>query len=318
MPTLSFAKPLGFRLAAAAEFYAGFTPGSAMAAAAGDDLTLAFCLDATFAPVAVALREEADTIVADYAGTAEPAILREQLARILGLEVDGSAWREVGERDPVVGGLQRTFAGFFTAAKASPYDAATWAVLAPRMPIQRAADVKRAIARTHGTIVTLNGCTHHVFPAPAQLATLEACDGLSAEKVTRLRGVAEAALRGQLDAELLRALGEQRALAELQELRGVGPWAASHIYYRGAAPLDALPLAEPRVLHGLALAYGLDAPSETTYARIAEAWRPFRMWIAILLMRNLARTDRWHAPELGRERAAAGRRLTRRPARVSR
>jgi DNA-3-methyladenine glycosylase II len=315
MPTLSLAKPLGFRLAAAAEFYAGFTPGSGMAAASGDDLTLAFCLDTTFAPVAVALREEPDAIVADYAGIADPEVLRAQLARILGLEVDGAAWRAVGERDPVVAGLQRTFAGFFTAAKASPYDAATWAVLAPRMPIQRAAAVKLAIARTHGTTVTLNGCTHHVFPAPAQLAELDACEGLSAEKVTRLRGIAEAALRGQLDADRLRSLGEQRALAELQELRGVGPWAASHIYYRGAAPLDALPTAEPRVLHGLALAYGIDAPTETRYAQIAEAWRPFRMWVAILLMRNLARTDRWHAPELGRERAAAGRRLTRRATR---
>ena len=33
---LTFRKPLGFRLAAATDFYAGFTPGSGMAAAATD------------------------------------------------------------------------------------------------------------------------------------------------------------------------------------------------------------------------------------------------------------------------------------------
>jgi DNA-3-methyladenine glycosylase II len=45
------------------------------------------------------------------------------------------------------------------------------------------------------------------------------------------------------------------ALAELQTLRGIGPWSASHILFRGAASPDGLPTAEPRVLHGLAHAY---------------------------------------------------------------
>ena len=95
----------------------------------------------------------------------------------------------------------------------------------------------------------------------------------------------------------------------------MGPWAASHIYYRGVAPVDALPMVEPRVLHGLALAYGLEKPSQQTFARIAEAWRPFRMWVSILLSRHLARSDGWHAPELARERAEAGKALARRATR---
>ena len=104
-------------------------------------------------------------------------------------------------------------------------------------------------------------------------------------------------------------MGEREALVELQALRGVGPWAASHIYHRGAAPPDALPVAEPRVLHGFADAYGLDAPSFEAFERAAERWRPFRMWVSILLARHLARIGGWHAPGLGRDRAAAGRRI---------
>jgi hypothetical protein len=95
---------------------------------------------------------------------------------------------------------------------------------------------------------------------------------------------------------------------------GIGPWAASHIYFRGAAPLDELPTSEPRVLHGLASAYRLEAPSEAVFRRIATGWRPFRMWVCVLLMRHLARSGGWHAPELARERAAAGRQLLRRAA----
>jgi DNA-3-methyladenine glycosylase II len=312
MIRLRMQKPRGFSLRAASDFYASFTPGSGMAAAAVDQLTLAFRLDHSFDPVAVALREADSALVLDVAGTDDRQAVRQQVARMLGLEPGADAWLELGERDPVVGSLQREFPGFFTAAKSSPYDAATWSVITPRMHQRQAAAIKQAMARELGDRVELHGRAHHVFPAPTVLASLRAFPGLAEEKVARLRGIAEAALAGRLDAERLRALGETRALAELQTLRGIGPWAASHVYFRGAAPRDGLPTAEPRVLHGLAHAYRIEAPSAVTFARLAESWRPFRMWVCVLLSRHLARTDGWHAPGLARERAAAGRELARR------
>jgi DNA-3-methyladenine glycosylase II len=314
MTTFTIAKPRGFRLAAAADFYASFTPGSGMAAAALDQLTLAFHLDHSFEPVAVALREEGHALRFDVAGTKDQTAVTAQIERILGLEANADAWLELGERDKVVGGLQREFPGFFSAAKASPYDAATWSVIAPRLNQRQAASIKQAMARELGERVELFGRVHHVFPRPAVLAALQRFPGLSAEKVMRLRGIGQAAQTGLFDAERLRALGEQRALQELQALRGIGPWGASHIYFRGAAPMDELPTAEPRVLHGLASAYRLGTPSEEVFRRIASGWRPFRMWVCVLLMRHLARSGGWHAPELSHERAAAGRQLLRRRA----
>jgi len=314
MSTFSLRKPLGFRLAAAGQFYRNFTPGSGMAAAALDTLTLAFRLDGSYAPVVVALREQGDDLWLEIAGDVPPAAVKKQVARILGLEGDARAWLELGERDLVVGDLQRQFRGFFTAAKASPYDAATWAVIAPRMNQQQAARIKQGLARDLGDALTLNGNTHYVFPSPERLRTLDRYPGLPEEKVARLRGVAQAACDGLLDADQLRHWGEARALTELQKLRGVGPWAASHIYFRGAAPCDGLPTAEPRVLHGLASAYRLRSPSLVTFQRIAVGWRPFRMWVCVLLMRHLGATAGWHAPGLDEERLRAGQALLRRTA----
>jgi len=296
MSTFSLLKPWGFRLSAARDFYASFTPGSGMAAVALDRLTLAFRLDGTFAPVLVELREEGDRLLAELAGDAEPRVLAKQLGRILGLEADTRAWFALGESDLVVGDLQREHPGFLSAAKASPYDAATWAVISPRMNQQQAARIKQAMARELGDALVLNERTHFVFPSPERLRALERFPGLSDEKIARLRGVAQAACDGLLDAEHLRDLGEARALAELQKLRGVGPWAASHIYFRGAAPCDGLPFAEPRVLHGLAQAYRLRSPSLATFQRIAVGWRPFRAWVCVLLMRHLNATVGWHVP----------------------
>jgi DNA-3-methyladenine glycosylase II len=312
MVTFSLQIPPGFRLSAASEYYARFTPGSGMAAAALDRLTLAFRLDGSFAPVLVALREEGGRLLVELAGDAEPSAVARQLGRILGLEADARAWFALGESDLVVGDLQREFPGFLSAAKASPYDAATWAVISPRMNQQQAARIKQALARDLGDELVLNERAQFVFPSPERLRTLERFPGLSEEKIARLRSVAQAACDGLLDAETLRDLGEARALAELQRIRGVGPWAASHIYFRGAAPCDGLPTAEPRVLHGLAAAYRLRSPSLATFQRIAVGWRPFRMWVCVLLMRHLAATAGWHAPGLDEERARAGRALLRR------
>ena len=312
MDVLCLPKPLGFRLAAAKEFYASFTPGSGMAAAELEQLTLAFRLDGTFAPTVVGVREQGDELFVDVAGDVDPRVVAKQVSRMLGLEADGEAWLALGERDLVVGDLQRQFRGFFSAAKASPYDAATWAVISPRMNQTQAARIKLALARDLGDAIELNGREHWVFPSPDRLLTLERFAGLSEEKVARLRGVAQAARDGLLDAEHLQALGEARALTELQKLRGIGPWAASHIYFRGAAPCDGLPTTEPRVLHGLASAYRLRSPSMATFQRIATGWRPFRMWVCVLLMRHLARTAGWHAPGLDEERVRAGQALLRR------
>jgi DNA-3-methyladenine glycosylase II len=307
MPTFTLTKPVGFRLEAAADFYRTFVPGSGMATAAVDQLTLAFRLDHSFEAVAVELRTKGDQLTAEYQGKAEEPVLRRQLERILGLEADGDAWKAVGQRDPVVGRLQDEFRGFFTACKASPYDAAIWAVIATRMGIQHAARLKIELAQRYGTAVTVRGRVHHVFPAPAALLALDHASGLSNEKMLRCRDVAGAALAGRLDAERLRAMDEATALAELQTIRGVGPWSAGHILYRGAGPMDALPGSEPRVLHGVAHAYGIAAPSLEEFRRLAERWRPFRMWVCVLLMRHLGASAAWNARGLIGERAEAGR-----------
>jgi DNA-3-methyladenine glycosylase II len=305
--TLELDKPHGFSLQAAVDFYTGFIPGSGMAVASTERLTLAFRLDRSFEPVAVQLRETPASVIAEVAGTRDAERVAHQVARMLGLDVDGKAWLEVGQRDPIVGKLQREFPGFFTAAKASPYDAAAWGVISPRMNMRAAANLKLRICERVGDRVELFGQAHHIFPSPTQLLALRAFPGLPAVKLERLQGVARAALAGKLDAERLRSMPVEAALAELQELPGVGPWTASHILFRGAALRDAVPTVEPRLLHGLADAYGIASPTPEKLLEIAEGWRPFRMWVCVLLARHLGNVGGWHKPGLVAERAALGR-----------
>jgi DNA-3-methyladenine glycosylase II len=302
--------PMDFSLRAASGFLLGFCPARGSSVVGDDALALGFRLDGTFAPVAVALTQPARGVLAGEctgAGAALDAVTR-QVARILSLDTDpsGAGFRAVGRRDPVVGALQARFAGFRPVVFSSPYEAAVWGILAQRTSMAQAAAVRAAVAAEHGDALRVGGMDVQLVPAPERWLGLRALRGVSAEKLARIQGVAAAALRGELEAEQLRGRPGPLVLAELQRLRGVGAWTAAHMLTRGAGTVDELPTAEPRVLRGAALAYGLPrTPSPSEFAALAQAWRPFRTWVAILMVRALAGTTGWHGPEARGARVAA-------------
>lgn len=290
--------PYGFSLSAAADFYAGFAPMGGVARQVERRLELALRLDGTFEAVAATLSQQGARIRVEVEGTREVARLGRQLTRMLGLDVDGRAWAAVGEADPVLGAAQRRFPGFFTAGFPSPYEAGVSGVLSQRSSIRQAAVLRRKLSEVHGTGV--GGL--QVLPSPEQLLRVKAFPGVPAAKLGVLHGLARAALDGTLDAERLRALPVAFALAQLEQLRGVGPWTAAHLLLRGASLQDALPTQEPRVLRAFVAASGRP---EADFPRYAEAWRPFRMWACIALLRSRRRCIRMPRPVQNRRPSPA-------------
>jgi DNA-3-methyladenine glycosylase II len=116
------------------------------------------------------------------------------------------------------------------------------------------------------------------------LLGIEDVPGISAEKVKRLHGLAQAALDGRLDTAALAALPEEEALARLRELPGVGPWTAQAVLMRGCGMPDSIPtedaISREAVRHFCDLPA---APDDPTWAEISDRWRPYRMWATVLL-----------------------------------
>jgi DNA-3-methyladenine glycosylase II len=245
----------------------------------------AFCLDDMRGHAGVALRQSEDGVVrGEVQGNGEPGAVKAQLARILSLDYDGEAWLAVGERDPVIGELQRRYPGLRPPLFNSPYEAAAWAIISARRPARQAATARDAIAGRLGRAFELDGERVAAFPTPQRLLEVRAMKGLPEIKVRRLRAVAEAALAGRLDAQRLRRMEPEEALAQLQELPGVGPFYAMLVLIRASGHADLLPVGERRVLACATHYYGLrDAPAPERFAEIAEAWRPFRTWASVLL-----------------------------------
>jgi DNA-3-methyladenine glycosylase II len=295
-----------FSLAASAAFLEGWSPAAYRAAAAGH-LHLAFVPDGEEAAGGVCLRQPdgADgVVVGEVFGDADPEAVRDQVARVLSLDVDGRGFTQVGRRDPVVGGLQARWPGLRPVGFFSPYEAAAWALIGHRIRIVQAARVKQRMADELGQAVDVHGDVRHAFPAPARLAALDGFPGLFARKVENLRSLGEAAAVGQLDGDRLRALPREEALAELKRLPGIGDFSAELVLLRGAGDPDHLPSHEPRLCRGAALAYGLDEPPDRAWLEErAEAWRPYRTWV-VLLLRVLLEAE---TGEIGGTRDVGGR-----------
>lgn len=271
-----------YSLAASARFLEDFAP--AAHESAGDHLHLAFP-DPEGRGAGVCLRQREDgVVIGEGFGQVGSEWLRSEVERILSLDVDGSGFAAVGERDPTIGRLQQRFEGLRPVLFLSPFEAGAWAIISHRLRIVQASRVKARVAEELGQRVDIHGDVRVAFPGPDQLGRLESFPGLFARKVEWLRALAAAAQEGLLDAERLRALTPDEALSQLKALPGIGDFSAELVLLRGAGEPDYLPTAEPRLRRAVALAYDMDGgPSNDEVEELAEAWRPYRTWAAVLL-----------------------------------
>lgn len=281
--SLSIPAPSPFSLAASVRFLETFTP-AAYVPAADDALELAFPVEGTWAPAAARVRQTRSALSAELHGIADADAARDQVGRILSLDVDGSGFAAVGARDDVVGDLQARYPGLRPVLFWSPYEAAAWALIGHRIRIAQAAAIKARMAHEMGDAITIGTRTLHSFPAPERLLELDAFPGVVDRKVEWLRGIARAALEGSLDAALLRSMDAEEALAHLQGLPGIGPFSAELVLLRGAGAPDIAPRHEARFLQAVQRAYGLEAPpTAEQLTRLTDGWRPYRTWVTVLL-----------------------------------
>jgi len=267
-------------------FLEGFAP-AAIETAGETALRLAFVPDGADEAIGVSIRPDDgrdDRVMVRIAGDVEPGIVVEQVRRILSLDHDGSGVIDVARRDPVIGQLWRERNYLRPVLFHSPYEAAAWAIIGNRIRIRQAARIKAEVARSLGTAIEVDGVPVHAFPAPRNLAELTEFPGLSDRKVTWLRGIGEAAMNGLLRADRLRAMPPDDAIVALCELKGIGPFGAELVLLRGAGEADRIPRHESRFGRAVAMAHDLDAiPGPEALATMAEGWRPYRTWVAVLL-----------------------------------
>ncbi len=247
-------------------------------------MRLAFCRDDYRDQVGIELRQDGQGVHAVVHGGGELDAIRRQVARVLSLNQDARGFAEMGRRDPVIGTLQRAAVGLRPPLFYSPYEAAVWSALSARRAGWQMARVRADLSEAHGASFELAGERLAALPTPSQLLAVEGFPGVDPARLSRMHGVARAALDGQLDPARLLALGPQKAMADVQRIKGIGPFYAELIVVRGTGFVDVLPGHEPKILEAVRELYHLPAvPTQSQLEAIAERWRPWRTWASVLV-----------------------------------
>jgi DNA-3-methyladenine glycosylase II len=247
-------------------------------------LVMAFPVEGWQTSAAVALRQIGDNLSGEVslASSLAEAAWQQALA-VLSLDVEAQAWPQVGQQDSVIGALQGRFQLLRPVLFYSPYEAAASFIIGHRLTMRQGKAIRQALAQELGDKVRFGAQEWSAFPRPQVLRELTAFQGLPAEKIHRLHGVAQAALQGRLDRAYLRCLPITEALMELRRLDGIGPFFSQGIVFRGAGVVNDLTNDEV-TRQAVQLAYDLpELPDQSQVLRLAETWQPYRMWAEVLL-----------------------------------
>ncbi len=256
-------------LATSRAFWEGFRPAALGAQGSDGALRATYRVEADWSRAEVVVEQDGATAHLAVRGDGDLDAAAAQAARFLSLDVDARAWPEVARRDPVLADAQVALPGLRPCGFHSPYEAAAWAVLSQRVRVPQAAALRAGLVARLGDA--------GAFPSPARLRSLDL--DLPGRKTEYLHAVAEAALEGRLDTAVLRSVDPEQAVRSVQEVLGLGPFAAELVVLRGANAPDALPTHELRLVEEVRERYG----AQRDLAEVAEAWRPLRTWAAVHL-----------------------------------
>jgi DNA-3-methyladenine glycosylase II len=296
VPTFTIEPKGPFSLARSADVICNFPPLRHQQASS-ESVILGFVLDKTYTSVAVGIHQDPTT--GTIHGTAHGAqardkidVIRNQVARILSLDIDATDYPLIAQRDPKLAKVMSEYEGLRPVCFTSPYEAACWAVISQRIQKTQAAKIVAELVRAHGESVSLPNAQVRtaVFPRPDRLLDVSVIPGLAPVKLPRLHAIAQAALDNKLDADTIRDLGPEEGPRSLRSLPGIGSFWASGIYLRACGVADVFP-DEPLSIAALGALHGLGdkPPSSARLVQITNVYRPFRMWVAFLLRVAAAR-----------------------------
>ncbi len=153
-------------------------------------------------------------------------------------------------------------------------------MLGQQVSVKGATTLSGRVVQRSGTPlpVAWNGLTH-LFPSPEALARADLSGiGLTGGRIRPLRGLSAACASS--DGALKPGVSLEESVARLVTLPGIGEWTAHYVALRALGEPDAFPSADL----GLRKFAGSGTViTPRALERMAEAWRPWRGYAALLL-----------------------------------
>jgi DNA-3-methyladenine glycosylase II len=112
--------------------------------------------------------------------------------------------------------------------------------------------------------------------------------GLSNQKATYIRDLAERTKSGEVDFAALPGMSDEQVIETLTRVKGIGVWTAQMFLIFALKRMDVLPVGDLGVRSAIKKAYGLaELPKPVDMEELARAWRPYCSVASWYLWRSL-------------------------------
>lgn len=161
-----------------------------------------------------------------------------------------------------------------------PFAAMVRALVSQQLSTKAANTIHTRVLRLIPTL----SAAHLVTVNPADLRTA----GLSGQKVSYLRDLAEHVADGRLDLSSLHQRSDDEVIEAIVTVKGFGRWSAQMFLMFCLHRPDVLPTGDLGIVKGMQGILGMKRrPSERTMERAARAWKPYRSIACWYVWRSL-------------------------------
>jgi DNA-3-methyladenine glycosylase II len=148
-------------------------------------------------------------------------------------------------------------------------------IISQQLSVKAAATIERRFRE-------LFGLEDGIMPSPEQILTKDIDElrtaGLSRSKATYVRNLAQRVVDGKLQFSHLNNLSNDKIIAELTAVKGIGTWTAHMFLMFCMGRLDVLPVGDLGIRSGIRKLYNLDhlpLPVEITALAKKNHWHPY-------------------------------------------
>lgn len=275
--TLQITPQQPFAFSQSLSFIRGFTPCSGDQISTERTLTAGGYTDGS--PFVVDVTErDTETLDVDIEWLAERGdngAVAEWLRGFLSLDDDLRGLYEAADADPAFRRVVDELYGYHHVRFTTPFEAACWAALSQRTPMQVARGLKRSLVEAWGRIVRVDGQEVLLFPTPEMVVDNAPAVEKAINHDRKLKTVLAAA--ETFANEDLSTLEDDVLRDRLKSVWGFGEWSSEFIALRGFGRLSELPRTETRLREAVGTLYGLDneVADDSDLDRLSEPYAPY-------------------------------------------
>jgi DNA-3-methyladenine glycosylase II len=222
---------------------------------------------------------------------------RRAVNRLLGLDIDLSAFAAMAASDPLLGPLAARMRGLKPPRFPTVFEALVNGIACQQLSLDLGIHLLNRLTAERGRPVSADREGMRAFPGPEDLASTEPHQikrlGFSGAKALAIVDSARAIAAGDLDLEGLEQLEDAAAIERLTAMRGIGRWTAEYVLLRGLGRLHVFPGDDVGAHNKLRRLFDIDTALDyDAVRRLVGRWYPYAGVVYFhLLLDSLSGSD---------------------------